>query len=121
MMLLYFLMSVCCLHADTEPTITQLLRLETRSGGTIEIMNALAADWKEFGFCFGFDNDGSFLDLIETECGRHRPVACYQQMMRKWLRGSGEQPASWRTLVRLLRWFGRNTLAQDIEDALAQD
>ena len=61
------------------------------------------------------------LDLIEKECGRSDPVTCYQQMMKEWIRGSGEQPASWRTLVRLLREFGDNVLAKDIEDAVAQD
>ena len=110
-------MSVCGLPSDAKPTIKQLFILKTKSGGSIDIKTALAADWKGFGVYFDFDSDGSALNLIETECGK--PEACYQQMMMRWVSGSGEQPASWRTLVRLLREFGKNTLAQDIEDALS--
>lgn len=114
-------MSVCDLLPDSKPTIKQLLTLQSRSGQNISIKTALAADWKEFGYYFDFDQDGSFLNLIETECGKHKPVACYCEMMRKWLAGHGEQPPSWRTLVRLLREFEKNTLAQDVEDALSPD
>ena len=110
---------MCLLPPDTLPTIKQLCILRKRSGQSIDIKTALAADWKEFAVFFDFDKDGSALKLIERDCGR--PEACYQEMMMRWVSGSGEQPASWRTLVRLLREFGRNTLAQDIEDALAQD
>ena len=114
-------MSVCGLPSDAKPTIRQLCVLKYKSGKKIDIKTRLAADWKKFGYFLEFDDDGQALDLIEKECGRSDPVACYQQMMRKWMRGSGEQPASWRTLVRLLREFEGNTLAQDIEDALTQD
>ena len=109
------------LPSDAEPTIKQLLILNTKSSGIIDIKNALAADWKEFGYYFDFDNDGSFLNLIETECGKHKPVACYQEMMMKWIKGRGEQPASWRTFLKLLQQFGRNVLAKNIEDALDHD
>ena len=114
-------MSVCGLSSDAKPTIKQLLILETKSRGTIDIKTALAADWKEFGFYFDLDKDGSYLNQIEAECGKHKPVACYQQMMREWMAGRGEQPASWRTLLKLLNQSGRNTLASDIEDALTKD
>ena len=116
-------MSVCGLPSDAKPSIKQLLVLETKSGKKIDLQTALAADWKKFGYFLEFDDNGQALDLIEKECGRSDPVACYQQMMRKWMRGSGEQPASWRTLVRLLKDFGEfgDALAKDIEDALTQD
>ena len=114
-------MSVCGLPSDTKPTIKQLLVLETKSGGSIDIKTELAADWKKFGFYFDFDRKGCTLDLIEAEREGGDPVVCYQKMMRKWMDGSGEQPASWRTFLKLLRQFGRNVLAQDIEDAVAQD
>ena len=114
-------MSVCGLPSDAKPTIRQLCVLKYKSGKKIDIKTELATDWKDFGYSLEFDNNGQALDLIEKECGRRDPVACYQQMMKKWIRGGGKQPASWRTLVRLLREFERNTLAQDIEDALTQD
>ena len=111
---------MCGLPPDAKPTIKQLLILKTKSG-KIDLQTALAADWKKFGVYLDFDDDGSALNLIESRCGRGDPEASYQEMMMRWVSGSGEQPASWRTLVRLLREFRRNTLAQDIEDALAQD
>ena len=114
-------MSVCGLPSDAKPTIKQLLILKTMSGKRIDLQTALASRWKHFVYFLEFDNDGRALDCIEKKCGRDDPEACYRQMMRKWIRGSGKQPASWRTLVRLLREFGDNVLAKDIEDALAQD
>ena len=114
-------MSVCGLPSDAKPTIKQLCVLKGKSGGKIKLIRSLAADWKKFGVFLDFDDDGSALSLIEARCGRGDPEACYQEMMMRWVSGSGEQPASWRTLVRLLREFGKNTLAQDIEDALALD
>ena len=114
-------MSVCGLPSDAKPTIKQLLVLETKSGKKIDLQTALAADWNHFGYFLEFDEDGRALDCIKQECGRDDPKACYRQMMKEWIRGSGEQPASWRTLVRLLREFGDNVLAKDIEDAVAQD
>ena len=73
-------------------------------------MTHLAAHWKKFGVYVDFDNDGSTLDVIESK-GKADPEACYLQMMREWIAGRGEQPASWRTLLKLLRQFGKVTLA----------
>ena len=106
------------LPSDTLPTIKQLLILTTKSGKKIDTQTALGTDWKTFGYFLEFDDDGQVLELIEKECGRNHPLACYQQMMRKWMRGSGVQPASWRTLLRLLREFGDDVLVKDNEDAL---
>ena len=83
-------------------------------------MNHLAAHWKTLGVYFDFDDDGSALDVIEAK-GKGDCEACYQQMMREWMAGRGEQPTSWRTLLKLLRQFGKNTVAKDVEDALTQD
>ena len=61
----------------------QLLILETKSGWSIDIKTALAAEWKEFGYYFDFDSHGDVLECIETSCGRGNPEACYLKMMRE--------------------------------------
>lgn len=109
------------LPSDAEPSIKQLIILQNKSGRSIDIKTALAGYWKQFGVYFDFDKDGSFLNLIEEGCGRHKPEACYQTMMMKWMAGHGKQPANWRTFLKLLREFDMTTLAIDIEDALSQD
>ena len=36
-------------------------------------------------------------------------------ILKKWLRGEGEQPATWRTLVQVLKDSDLNSLAEEIE------
>ena len=73
--------------------------------------------WVQGGACE--ESGGGMWNSYVTN--RYEDDLMSREMMIKWVSGHGEQPASWRTLVRLLREFGRNTLAQDIEDTLTQD
>ena len=65
-------------------------------------MKNIAPRWNIFGIHLNFDNDGNTLNLIGA---RHPqdPKACYTDMMKRWLEGSGNQPANWATLVALLK------------------
>ena len=102
---------------DEKPTLTELCTLDCGSE-EINIMGHIAADWKAFGVLFAFDSEGNFVDIIEAECDRQKPMACYQRMMKHWLAGKGRQPATWRTLITLLRRFDRGSLADTIESVL---
>ena len=102
-----------------EPTLAQLMMLTTPSGDKIDIKTSLAADWKDFGIHLNFDDDGGTVSLIEAQYGRDGPVACYSEVMRRWVCGGGVQPASWMTLLRLLRECRYHNLASKIEHALS--
>ena len=77
----------------------------------------MAPQWKQFGYHFNFDDAGDALDLIE----RNHPlnaVACCTEMMREWLRGRGRQPATWATLIEMLKDAEYNVLAKDLKEAV---
>ena len=105
--------------SDVEPTLSQLITLTTPSGDTINIKTILAAEWKDFGIQLDFDHDGSTVSLIDAQYGRDGPVACYREMMRRWVCGEGVQPASWRTLLTLLRECRYHNLASKIKHTLS--
>lgn len=110
-------MSVYGLPSDAQPTIQQLCVLNTKSGSVIDIRTRIAAGWKSFGLLLNFDATGTELDLIES-MHHHKPIPCYEEMMKKWLSGKGEQPVSWKQLLKLLKDNGMKTLAEEIKDAI---
>lgn len=101
---------------DTEPTISELTRFETKSGLTIEIIDSLAPKWEKFASLLNFDPIGRQLNLIQ--CERRSAVDSCRDVMKHWLRGNGEQPTTWRTLVAILRSLSETKLAASLEETL---
>ena len=110
----------CFLASDSKPRIAELLMLKTRKGETVNIIEHLAPQWKQFGLYLDFDHTGSHLDLIEAEHAHepHRVVACCREMFKHWLEGNGVQPVTWRTLIELLDHCNERFLVEQIKDAL---
>ena len=92
--------------------------LKTRSGEKVEIIKSLAPEWKSFGIHFNFDDTGAQLALIEAQHGQGNVRSCCRDMMIHWLLGNGEQPTTWRTLLRLLEDGERVYLADQIRREL---
>ena len=80
----------------------------------MEIIKHIAAKWRKVGIHFNFDPTGYTIDLIE-ERRRADPEACCTDMMMEWLGGRGRQPATWATLVEILRNVEFTVLANDVE------
>ena len=80
----------------------------------MEIIKHIAAKWRKVGIHFNFDPTGYTIDLIE-ERRRADPEACCTDMMMEWLGGRGRQPATWATLVKILRNVEFTVLANDVE------
>ena len=61
-----------------------------------------------------FDPTGYTIDTIAAS-NPLKPVACCTDMMKEWLGGRGRQPATWATLVKILRNAEFIVLADDVE------
>ena len=80
----------------------------------MEVISTIAAKWKKFGIFLDFDETGQTLDCIAKD----HPLdveECCTAMMREWLQGRGRQPATWATLIDLLKDAKINVLAQQLE------
>ena len=80
----------------------------------MEIIATVAAHWKDFGYLLDFDETGCTIDRIARE-HQLRPIDCCAAMLREWLVGKGRQPATWATLIDLLKDADMNYLAQQLE------
>ena len=99
---------------DTRPTLLQLTHLVTLSGKKVEIIKHIAPEWKTVGIHMNFDPTGYTIDTIAAS-NPLKPVACCTDMMKEWLGGRGRQPATWATLVKILRNAEFSVLADDME------
>ena len=107
------------MRTDKRPTLLQLTLLKSPSGERVEIISTLAPDWKDFGIQLDFDDTGRTLDRIDREHPL-RPIDCCTQMMREWLEGRSRQPATWATLIDLLKCVHLNVLAEQVERMLLE-
>ena len=103
------------MHTDQRPTLSQLMVLDTSSGERVDIIEAITAEWKIFGDYLEFDETA--INHISQEHKSH-PMDCCTEMMREWLKGRGRQPATWATLIDLLKVVEMNKIAQQLEGML---
>ena len=104
-------------HTDKKPTLSQLKLLKTPAGKRVKIMTTVAAKWKDFGYLLDFDETGRTLNRIAKDHPLDAEECC-AQMMREWLEGRGSQPATWATLIDLLKDAEINDLAQQLEEMI---
>ena len=95
----------------------QLTLLKISTGKKIEIINTIAPKWKAFGIHFDFDEQGHTLDRIDNNHPNDATAGC-TAMMKKWLEGEGRQPATWATLIELLKDAKYNDLAHQLEEVV---
>ena len=84
----------------------------------MEIIKTIAPNWNRFGIHLDFDETGRTLNCIAKEHPSN-PIDCCTHMMREWLEGRGRQPATWATLIDLLKDAELNDLAQQLENIVA--
>ena len=97
----------------------QLTYMVAPSGKEVRIIKNVSAKWKKVGTLFNFDPTGYTVDLIDS---RHPsdPEAGCTDMMKVWLGGRGRQPATWATLVEVLKNAEFNTLADEVEQLVGK-
>ena len=74
----------------------------------------IGTNYETFGTLLLNDKQGEKVDAITEKAGAQ---GANLAILKKWLRGEGEQPVTWRTLAKVLKDSELNTLAQEIEAA----
>ena len=77
---------ILCMHiTDVRPELTQLHRLQTRDGKTINLLQGIGPHYNTFGTCLLADKDGVKISTISSD---HRSVEeKTHEIFREFLRG----------------------------------
>ena len=102
------------------PSLSQLSVLWTQSGNRIEIIKTVSPRWKDIGALLDFDETGRTLNQIEADRGREGVESCCRVVFQHWLEGNGVEPATWATLLQILKGCQFRNLATQVRDALIQ-
>ena len=93
--------------------MTALRHLKLSNGKAIDIATEIGNSYEKVGDLL---LDDSVVQNIWTN--KKEVVATNAEILRTWLRGSGKQPVTWRTLIEVLEASGINELSKDIVNAL---
>ena len=109
--------NVLITSAAQGPTLPQLISLPTRTGETINIMQRVGTQHDELGYILLNDRDGSLVDQITSDC-HHKSATITKEILKRWIRGEGKQPVTWKTLTDALSAIGLTELAKSILESL---
>ena len=111
-----------CKHVHTGmPTIKLLTSLPSLVGGVrknLNIIQRTSTSYAKLGM-YLLDDDNCDIVYALREKYHHDPVEIVTAVYKKWISFTGRQPATWQTLVGVLRDIEVNALADDIEAALS--
>ena len=93
-----------------------LEELKVKDGGNINVLERLGTDYERFGIKLLKDSYGDAVAEIKDDQRTARKIK--REIARQWLRGKGQQPVTWRTLVMTLEDIELRQLAKDIREAL---
>ena len=102
--------------SDDTPTLRELESLTRNDGMTFSVMEELGGDYYKFGIILLQDETGRVMDDIRANIRGSYNIN--REIFKRWLRGRGKKPTTWRTLVELLRWENFGVLASNVRDAL---
>ena len=102
------------LFSDERPKLKDLYSFSTTSGATVDIREKVGSKFEALGLDLLEDDDGSLVDQIRISC-HHVPADIVADIFKRWLRGRGKQPVTWRTLTQCLSSIGLSALASSIE------
>ena len=104
-----------CFKTDSRATLPEMLTFSDKSGKTASIPQRIGTKYKKFGIILLNDSDGRTVDTISTnEEGDTEDINI--EILKRWVQGAGRQPATWRTLVQVLKLSGLCALAEEIEN-----
>ena len=98
--------------AGNTPTLYELLNIPGQQK-KINIPQEIGTQYKIFGTILLEDDSGKKVDNI-VHAHRERPERINTEILQEWLTGSGKQPVTWETLVKVLKDIKLSTLAGDI-------
>ena len=107
------------LHStDDVPTLTELGNLTKKDGTQFSVIDELGRDYNKVGTQLLEDKRGNIMEGIIDDVRGASNIK--EEIFKRWLRGTGMKPITWRTLVDLLESspIRLGTLASDIRNAL---
>ena len=102
---------------DKRPTLPELLTFPAEKGN-ISIPERIGTNYTAFGILLLEDDTGTIVDGIVHEYQRDTHNINIA-ILKRWLKGRGRQPGTWRTLVNVLRDTMLTELADDIDASLS--
>ena len=113
--MLYYTASVSTITLASRPTLPELLNFKTSSSGTtINIVKEIGTHYSTLGPLLLNDDNGVVIKAIVSEHQRNAD-AINQEILTQWLQGSGMQPVTWYTLIKVLKDAKLLQLAEMIE------
>ena len=103
-----------------HPTLPLLLNFPASADGTkLNIISEIGTSYISFGLLLLEDDKGNEIYAIEKELQKNAS-GINNRILYLWLNGKGKQPATWETLIEVLKQVdGFKVLASDIENCLS--
>ena len=95
------------------PTLPQLISLPTRTGESINILQRVGTEYTFLGLILLDDKDGCIVDQITSQYQKNA-VNITMEILKRWIRGEGKQPVTWKTLTDALAAIGLSELTKSI-------
>ena len=97
--------------------MAQLMKLKTKKGERVNIIESVAPVWKDVGFLMDLDPEGQRIQCIDAEHAHKQNGLhiCCREMFKQWL---DSPDATWEDLIELLVDSERKQLAEQVKDAL---
>ena len=96
------------------PKLTVLRSFPTSDGKTVDIAEHIGTSYEDFGICLLDDAHGTILAGIRYS---HQTLnSMLNEILRRWLLGSGKRPETWTVFVQCLRVAKLHFLADTIEE-----
>ena len=83
----------------------------------MNIMQRVGTQYTFLGLILLEDEDGSIVDQITTQ-HQLNAVNITLEIVKRWIRGEGKQPVTWKTLTDTLTAIGLTELAKSILESL---
>ena len=97
---------------DDVPTLPEFISFPMASDKVN--LAEIISRYDDFGILLLKDDTGDRTDAIAKEF-HYRAEDINKRIFRLWMKGKGQQPVSWATLVSVLQDIGLNTLSRDIQ------
>ena len=115
-MTLYLCFHLTIFFTDDKPELGELEDLKTRGGESIDILERIGIDYERFGIRMLDDKVGD--KVVEIEDEQRASNRIKREIVRRWLKGKGKKPVTWRTLVEVLDSMELAEVTKEIREAL---
>ena len=105
--------------AANRPEVYQLMKLKGKEGGTVKVIEGVAAEWERLAYTLQFSP--AVVRTVRRDTTQDCTAAC-EEVLYRWVSGTEgtRQPVSWATLIKCLMDCDFSELANDLENVLCE-